>query len=270
MSSLRTTCLAVRLAAGAALLFALLAGPASAATFPIAGSVTAGDPTRPSGLQSSAASTCVAPAAASGTIAGPLAYDAYQFLNSSGIAQCVTVSVAAASGADGVFISAYSSGTSFSASPLSTLGTSGDCLLGGDSFSFSAPPGGFILLVEECNPGEGATYSANVVADNISAAPGLAVEFRGFSVRATKTGALVRWRTASEVDVLGFNVFRQLKGHRVRVNSRLVPARGGNGGRAYAFLDRHSIKAARYWVQVVNLDGSREWFGPRRRAASAA
>jgi hypothetical protein len=99
---------------------------------------------------------------------------------------------------------------------------------------------------------------------DVTTAP-VAARFRSLSASSTGNGALVRWRTASEVNALGFNVYRAVQGRRVRVNARLIPARGAG---AYSFLDRRAphAKALRYWIQLVNLDGSRSWYGPARVA----
>lgn len=90
-----------------------------------------------------------------------------------------------------------------------------------------------------------------------------AVTFRTFSATQSRQGVLVQWRTASELDMLGFNVYREVNGKRVRVNSRLI---AGKGRGLYSFLDRRAPKGkiVRYWVQAVNLDGSRRWHGPAR------
>jgi len=90
------------------------------------------------------------------------------------------------------------------------------------------------------------------------------VTFRSLSASATARGTVVRWRTGSEVATLGFNVYREVSGRRVRVNARLIAAQNSSRGRAYSFLDRSAprMKPARYWIQVVNLDGSRTWHGP--------
>lgn len=60
-----------------------------------------------------------------------------------------------------------------------------------------------------------------------------------FSAARSAKGVLVRWRTGSETGTLGFNVYREARGKRVRVNSSLIPARG-NG--RYSFLDRRSAQ----------------------------
>ena len=99
----------------------------------------------------------------------------------------------------------------------------------------------------------------------LSCAAPVAASFRGLSATNTKRGVLVRWRAASEVDALGFNVYRAVQGKRARVNAHLIAAHGVG---AYSFLDRKApqANALRYWIQLVNLDGSRSWYGPARVA----
>ena len=90
-----------------------------------------------------------------------------------------------------------------------------------------------------------------------------AATFRSLTAAAGRNGTLVRWRTASEVDMLGFNVYREVNGKRTRVNAKLI---AGKGRGLYSFLDRRAPKgkSVRYWIQAVNLDGSRSWYGPAR------
>lgn len=89
----------------------------------------------------------------------------------------------------------------------------------------------------------------------------LGVTFRSLTASRTRRGVSVRWRTASETQMLGFHVFRQVNAKRVRANTNLIAAKGKG---SYSFLDRKAPrgKVARYWVQVVNRDGSRSWYGP--------
>jgi hypothetical protein len=102
----------------------------------------------------------------------------------------------------------------------------------------------------------------------------LAVTLSSFSARRLHKGVVVRWRTGSEVDSLGFNVYRQRGGHRVRLNRHVIPAlsltRGGVSGGSYSYRDRHPPKhrALRYWLQEVAVDGTRTWHGPVRVGAS--
>jgi subtilisin-like proprotein convertase family protein len=94
----------------------------------------------------------------------------------------------------------------------------------------------------------------------------LAVTFLGSSATSTRAGVVVRWRTGSEVETLGFNVYRQVRGTRVKLNRRLIPARNSVSGARYSYRDRRAPRARslRYWLQIVDLDGSRAWRGPIR------
>ena len=77
-------------------------------------------------------------------------------------------------------------------------------------------------------------------------------------------GVLAQWRTVVEVNARGFNVYRDQKGRRVRVNRKLLPSKGTSArGASYSFLDKAAPRhgAIRYWLQVVKRDGKRVWYG---------
>jgi hypothetical protein len=96
-----------------------------------------------------------------------------------------------------------------------------------------------------------------------------AVQIRSFSARRQAGGStLVTWRTGSETGVLGFDVYGERAGHRARLNSRLIVARGGVAGSRYTWLDRHAAASARYWLQIVRAGGARVWRGPVRATRS--
>jgi hypothetical protein len=70
----------------------------------------------------------------------------------------------------------------------------------------------------------------------------------------------VRWRTASEVEVIGFNVYRKTSSGPLRkVNRALVAAKGGATGAGYRFVDRSTRAGVvyTYRLQVVDVDGTR-------------
>ncbi len=91
-----------------------------------------------------------------------------------------------------------------------------------------------------------------------------AVQMR--QVTAAKSGKNVRlrWRTASEAGTIGFKVFRERAGARVRATQKLIRARGAVTGGSYSWLDRRAGRTSRYWLQSVGSDGSRSWYGPVR------
>ena len=96
----------------------------------------------------------------------------------------------------------------------------------------------------------------------------LAAGVRSFTARRSGTGVIASWRTASEIAVVGYNVYRHTRLGRTRVNRVLVAAR--RLGR-YDLRDRRAPKgAARYWLEIVNVDGSRAWYGSAAVASSAA
>jgi hypothetical protein len=250
----------------ASLLAAVLVPGAGAVNF--SGSITASDAGHADQQLPSAASSCAAPNTSNvGSLlpGAQLHYDVYTLMNQSASASCVTVSYTASSG---VFIAAYS--PSFNPANVgqnflgSTQGLNEPCGGTSGSFSFTVPANAsFVVEVEECVVNAGvASYSLDVTGSGVV----LAARFRSLSASPTAHGTLVRWRTASELDVLGFNVYRELNGRRVRVNKRLIAAHNRGSGASYSYLDHKARKGTRYWIQAVNVDGTRSWYGPTRSA----
>jgi glycosyl hydrolase family 99 len=93
-----------------------------------------------------------------------------------------------------------------------------------------------------------------------------AVEFQAASASRIGAGVRVRWRTASESRLLGFNLYREQNGKRVRLNRGLIPSAfaGGAVGRSYSWLDRRAPRNGelRYWLEAVSVSGARSWRGP--------
>jgi MYXO-CTERM domain-containing protein len=78
-------------------------------------------------------------------------------------------------------------------------------------------------------------------------------------------GTSIAWQTGYEVDALGFNVYREQGGQRVRLNASLLPAKGiaGGGGYSYQFADAVSADPSRtYWVEEVRFSLQSDWYGP--------
>jgi hypothetical protein len=84
---------------------------------------------------------------------------------------------------------------------------------------------------------------------------------RSFAATRSPTGVALRWRSATEAGVAGYELYRG----QVRLNGRLVAAGGGASAASYRFLDRLAPRgAARYRLRVVLLDGKRIWAGSAR------
>ncbi len=113
---------------------------------------------------------------------------------------------------------------------------------------------------------------------SINGSPGptavkLSLQEAGSQIKASRysDGVLVHWRTGMEVDNLGFNVYREEGGTRIRLNPQLLagsalmigPDTPLRSGRQYAWKDRsQSSYTARYWVEDVDLNGTTTLHGP--------
>ncbi|MEK6405889.1 MAG: C25 family cysteine peptidase [Acidobacteriota bacterium] len=82
---------------------------------------------------------------------------------------------------------------------------------------------------------------------------------------------LLQWETGEEVNNLGFNIYREEDGRRVRVNKSLIVGSGlmakpgtvMTAGRSYlwrtsASKDKDSV----YWIEEIDLSGRTVWHGP--------
>jgi hypothetical protein len=91
-----------------------------------------------------------------------------------------------------------------------------------------------------------------------------AVQMRRVTAAKSGKNVRLRWRTASEAGTIGFNVFRERAGARIRASQKLIRASGRVSGGSYSWLDRRPGKSSRYWLQSVGSDGSKSWYGPVR------
>ncbi|HWS99650.1 MAG TPA: C25 family cysteine peptidase [Pyrinomonadaceae bacterium] len=97
------------------------------------------------------------------------------------------------------------------------------------------------------------------------------VELASFdAVAADASGVQLKWETGREVDNLGFNVYREEDGGRVRLNPTLIAGSAliaGQGtpltaGNSYSWPDAQGTAGSVYWLEDVDLDGTRTWHGP--------
>jgi hypothetical protein len=113
----------------------------------------------------------------------------------------------------------------------------------------------------------GCPAGAQVNFDDVAAqTEAIAVTVASFSARPAAKGVLLRWRTGTEADLLGFQVYRS-RGHSWRrITPSLIAAKGFVSGASYSFLDRTARRGIhyRYRIKAVNRDGTSSWFGPVR------
>ena len=100
---------------------------------------------------------------------------------------------------------------------------------------------------------------------NVQAVSATAVALRSFSASPAAGAVMLRWRTASEANVLGYNLYALVHGKRVKLNAKLVASKGA-GAHAYSFsyrLPQGKQAPSRFWLQTINLDGLRQWHAAR-------
>lgn len=82
---------------------------------------------------------------------------------------------------------------------------------------------------------------------------------------------LLTWKTGGEAHNLGFNVYREQNGNRVRMNSSVIAgsallmsgALPKHSGRSYAWIDPSAGAAgASYWLEDIDVNGTRTMHGP--------
>ncbi len=86
-----------------------------------------------------------------------------------------------------------------------------------------------------------------------------AVKLQSFSAAPGDATVTLEWRTASELDNLGFHVYRGLSsgGPWTRLNASLIPGLGSSAvGQAYAFRDVGLTNGTRYFYRLEDVDAS--------------
>jgi hypothetical protein len=216
---------------------------------------------------------CVANAYPGQANASTFAYDAYTFYNSSASVACVTVTgqdTSTITSPNPFQSNAYS--PSYNPAIIATNWVGQESQNLGDvapsTYHFNVPAHtNYVVVVNtrqvapSCSP---CTYTLTVTTNQ---GPPTAVTLLApSSATRTARGVLLRWRTVSDTGGLGFNVYREVAGIRVKVNQTLLPSVfwGTPHGRAYSFVDRTAPRfgGLRYWIQDVSLNGARAWHGP--------
>ena len=94
-----------------------------------------------------------------------------------------------------------------------------------------------------------------------------AVELASFNAEPQGRDVLVSWETATEIDNVGFNVYRsETGGERVRLNNWLIASQspGSAVGSSYQFVDRSAEPdtAYQYWLEDIDMAGEAAMNGP--------
>jgi len=99
------------------------------------------------------------------------------------------------------------------------------------------------------------------------------VKLESFTATVTGTQVLLSWKTGGELRNLGFNVYREANGERIRLNPSLIAgsalimkaALPQHTPKTYAWIDylqdaSHGLSP--YWLEDVDVDGTRTLHGP--------
>jgi len=98
----------------------------------------------------------------------------------------------------------------------------------------------------------------------------LLVELLSFQVHVKKRGAVISWETASELNIMGFNLLRQMvqpdgTGSRMSVINKELVSNQGDAycGALYHYIDPNIIPGTtyRYYLQALDYDGKNSMIG---------
>ncbi len=95
----------------------------------------------------------------------------------------------------------------------------------------------------------------------------LPVELALFTAKTGEAGVVIRWVTETEVNNLGFNLYRSEEeaGNYTKINASLIHGAGTTSDRhQYAYVDQGVLEGKTYWYKLesVSYDGSRVEHGP--------
>jgi uncharacterized repeat protein (TIGR01451 family) len=97
------------------------------------------------------------------------------------------------------------------------------------------------------------------------------VKLESFTAATSSEGVSLLWKTGGEERNLGFNVYREENGNRVRLNPSLIAGsalriRNGleqHAAKTYAWIDRSADAGGHfYWLEDLDLQGTRTLHGP--------
>ena len=85
----------------------------------------------------------------------------------------------------------------------------------------------------------------------------LPVELSSFTAEATTDDVILHWRTATEINNLGFNIYRSntKDGKHVKINARLIAGAGTDATpHDYSFTDENVVKGFTYYYYIEDVD----------------
>lgn len=149
---------------------------------------------------------------------------------------------------------------------LGSSGTSGKIFVGVDATGLTASQLAQIVFFDGTN-----TYTATILSNGevVPAAP-TAVKLTRFNATSFSDGVQLTWESGFEVNNLGYRLYREQKGKRTGVTPSIVAGSTltvGQGNRltagySYSWFDPQGTPDTSYYLEAIDLDGSRQTNGP--------
>ncbi len=138
--------------------------------------------------------------------------------------------------------------------------------------AFTIPEGNYLALKITNNSSNSYSVqtggaSSYCSAPNQSQDYSLPVELASFNATAGNGNITLKWITESEIENLGFNIYRSTSrdGEFVMLNAKLIAgARSSSERHAYSYIDRDVKSGLTYWYKLEDVDynGKTEFHGP--------
>jgi len=147
---------------------------------------------------------------------------------------------------------------------IGSSGTSGQDVEG--SCSTAGGTGSALTMRENI----GSSVAWTIAAIDIPALNPTAVKTNAFTATQGPNGVLLSWQTGGEMHNLGFNVYREVGGEKARVNPSLIAGSAllmhetieQHAARTYGWIDHSQDAGGIYWLEDVDLNGTRTMHGP--------
>ncbi len=138
--------------------------------------------------------------------------------------------------------------------------------------AFTVPEGNYLALKITNNSSNSYSVqtggaSSYCSAPNQSQDYSLPVELASFNATAGNGNITLKWITESEIENLGFNIYRSTSrdGEFVMLNAKLIAGAGSSSeSHAYSYIDRDVKSGLTYWYKLEDVDynGKTEFHGP--------
>src|SRR5205823_6551263 len=124
----------------------------------------------------------------------------------------------------------------------------------------------------------GASVAWTIAAVAIPTTNPTAVKTQAFTAASVSNGVLLSWKTSGEMHNLGFNVYREASGGKQRLNPSLIAGSAllmretleQHGAKTYGWIDRTPANGGLYWLEDVDVNGTRTMHGPVSAETNAA